>query len=100
MFGRCRDFGDSNRQTIHRLEIEAAVSELLAEAVTPMALDLALAVQKEVAARPRVRAFRGRGPPIHFRSMPRREFEPSVACRTTPQTTPRVQIRCSITSPS
>jgi DNA invertase Pin-like site-specific DNA recombinase len=50
-FGRGRSFGDPHCQTVQGVEIDAAVSKLLVDAVTPMALDLALAVQKEVAAR-------------------------------------------------
>lgn len=50
-FGRGRDFGDPACQSIVGTEIDAAVGKLLVEAVTPMALELALAVQQEIAAR-------------------------------------------------
>lgn len=50
-FGRGRDFGDPSCQNIIGTEIDAAVGKLLVDAVTPMALELALAVQQEVQAR-------------------------------------------------
>lgn len=50
-FGRGRDFGDPACQSIVGTEIDAAVGKLLVEAVTPMALELALAVQQEITAR-------------------------------------------------
>jgi DNA invertase Pin-like site-specific DNA recombinase len=49
--GRGRSFGDPSCQSIVGTEIDAAVSKLVVEAVTPMALELALAVQQEIAAR-------------------------------------------------
>ena len=50
-FGRGRGFGDPACQSIIGTEIDAAVGKLLVEAVTPMALELALAVQQEITAR-------------------------------------------------
>jgi len=50
-FGRGRGFGDPACQSIVGTEIDAAVGKLLVEVVTPMALDLALAVQQEITAR-------------------------------------------------
>lgn len=49
--GRGRLFGDPLCQSIVGTQIDAAVSNLLIETVTPMALELALAVQQEIAAR-------------------------------------------------
>ena len=50
-FGRGREFADPACQSIVGTEIDAAVGALLVEAVTPMALELALAVQQEITAR-------------------------------------------------
>ena len=50
-FGRGREFGDPACQSTMGTEIDAAVGKLLVEAVTPMALELALAVQQEITAR-------------------------------------------------
>jgi hypothetical protein len=50
-FGRGREFADPACQSIVGTEIDAAVGTLLVEAVTPMALELALAVQQEITAR-------------------------------------------------
>jgi len=50
-FGRGRGFGDPACQSIIGTEIDAAVGKLLVEAVTPMALELALALQQEITAR-------------------------------------------------
>ena len=50
-FGRGQGFGDAVCQSILGTQIDAAVGQLLVEAVTPMALDLALAVQQEITAR-------------------------------------------------
>jgi len=49
--GRGRLFGDPQCQTIVGTGIDAAVGQLLVDAITPMALELALAVQQEMAAR-------------------------------------------------
>ncbi len=49
--GRGRLFGDSHCQSIAGTAIDAAISDLLVEAVTPMALELALAVQQEISTR-------------------------------------------------
>src|SRR6266496_6769558 len=49
--GRGRLFGDPLCQSILGTGIDAAVGQLLVDAVTPMALDLALAVQQEITAR-------------------------------------------------
>ena len=49
--GRGRLFGDPVCQSVVGTEIDASVSKLLLEAVTPLALELALAVQHEIAAR-------------------------------------------------
>jgi DNA invertase Pin-like site-specific DNA recombinase len=49
--GRGRLFGDPLCQSILGTAIDAAVGTLLVEAVTPLALELALAVQQEIAAR-------------------------------------------------
>jgi DNA invertase Pin-like site-specific DNA recombinase len=49
--GRGRLFGDPLCQSVLGTQIDAAVSELLVEAVTPMALELALAVQQEISTR-------------------------------------------------
>jgi hypothetical protein len=49
--GRGRLFGDPLCQSILGTGIDAAVGKLLVEAVTPMALELALAVQQEIAGR-------------------------------------------------
>ena len=50
-WGRGRLFGDPLCQSLVGTEIDAAVGRLLVEAVTPMALELALAVQHELTAR-------------------------------------------------
>jgi hypothetical protein len=50
-FGRGRLFGDPPCQSILGGAIDAAIGTLLVEAVTPMALDLALAIQQEIATR-------------------------------------------------
>jgi hypothetical protein len=50
-WGRGRLFGDPLCQTVVGTEIDAAVGTLLVDAVTPMALELALAVQQEITAR-------------------------------------------------
>ena len=50
-FGRGQGFGDPACQSIVGTQIDAAVGQLLVETVTPMALDLALAVQQEITAR-------------------------------------------------
>jgi len=49
--GRGRLFGDPLCQSILGTQIDASVSELLVEAVTPLALELSLAVQQEISAR-------------------------------------------------
>ncbi len=49
--GRGRLFGDPLCQSILGTAIDLAVGQLLVEAVTPMALELALAVQQEIMAR-------------------------------------------------
>jgi len=46
--GRGRDFGDPACQSIVGTRIDADVGQLLVEAVTPMALELTLAVQQEL----------------------------------------------------
>jgi DNA invertase Pin-like site-specific DNA recombinase len=50
-FGRGKGLGDPVCQSIVGTQIDAAVGQLLVEAVTPMALDLALAVEQEITAR-------------------------------------------------
>ena len=50
-FGRGRLFGDASCQSLIGTEVDAAVGKLLVEAVTPMALELALAVQQEIQSR-------------------------------------------------
>ena len=50
-FGRGRSFCDPACQSILGTELDTAVGKLLVEAVTPMALDLALAVQQEITSR-------------------------------------------------
>ncbi len=50
-FGRGQGLGDPACQSIVGTHIDAAVGQLLIEAVTPMALQLALAVQEEITAR-------------------------------------------------
>jgi len=47
-FGRGRNIGDPACQSVLGTDIDAAVGKLLVEAVTPMALQLALAVQQEI----------------------------------------------------
>jgi DNA invertase Pin-like site-specific DNA recombinase len=49
--GRGRLLGDPSCQSIQGTQIDAAVSKLLVEAVTPMALEMTLAIQQEIAAR-------------------------------------------------
>jgi DNA invertase Pin-like site-specific DNA recombinase len=49
--GRTRQYRDPMCQSILGTGIDAAISKLLVETVTPMALELALAVQQEIAAR-------------------------------------------------
>ena len=49
--GRGRLFGDPHCQTIVGTGIDAVVGQLLVDAITPMALELALAVQQEMTAR-------------------------------------------------
>jgi DNA invertase Pin-like site-specific DNA recombinase len=46
--GRSCDFGDPTCQSITGTELDAAVGQLLVEAVTPMALELTLAMQQEL----------------------------------------------------
>ena len=46
--GRGKDFGDPACQSLVGTGIDAAVGQLLVDSVTPMALDLALAVQQEL----------------------------------------------------
>lgn len=58
-FGRGQGFGDPACQSIVGTQIDAAVGQLLVETVTPMALDLALAVQQEITARVEETDFRG-----------------------------------------
>ncbi len=50
-FGRGRDFRDPACQSIVGTDIDSAVGQLLVETVTPMALELALAVQAEITSR-------------------------------------------------
>jgi hypothetical protein len=50
-FGRGRGFGDPSCQSILGTEIDAVIGKLVIEAVEPMALELALAVQEEITAR-------------------------------------------------
>jgi len=50
-FGRGRGLGDPSCQSIVGVELDAAVGKLLVEAVTPLALELALAVQQEIQTR-------------------------------------------------
>ena len=50
-FGRGKLFGDPPCQSMLGTEIDAAVGTLLVESVTPMALELALAIQQEIATR-------------------------------------------------
>ena len=50
-FGRGQGFGDPACQSIVGTQLDAAVGQLLVEAVTPMALELALAMQQEITAR-------------------------------------------------
>jgi len=50
-FGRGQLFGDPRCQSIVGTEIDAAVGKLLVEAVTPAALEVALAVQQEIQSR-------------------------------------------------
>jgi len=49
--GRTRLFGDPLCQSVLGTGIDAAVGQLLVEAVTPLALELSLAVQEEISAR-------------------------------------------------
>ena len=49
--GRGRLFGDPLCQSIQGTEIDAVIGTLIVEAITPMALDLALAIQQEIASR-------------------------------------------------
>jgi DNA invertase Pin-like site-specific DNA recombinase len=46
--GRGREFGDALCQSIVGTRLDAAIGQLLVESVTPMALELSLAVQQEV----------------------------------------------------
>ena len=50
-FGRGKLFGDPSCQSMLGTEIDAAVGTLVVESITPMALDLALAIQQEIATR-------------------------------------------------
>jgi hypothetical protein len=50
-YGRGREYGDPSCQSILGIEIDAAIGKLLVGAVTPMALEMALAIQQEIAAR-------------------------------------------------
>jgi DNA invertase Pin-like site-specific DNA recombinase len=50
-YGRGREYGDPSCQSILGTEIDAAIGKLLVGAVTPMALEMALAIQQEIAAR-------------------------------------------------
>jgi hypothetical protein len=49
--GRGRDFRDPLCQSILGTGIDAAITQLLIDTVTPMALELALAVQQEITSR-------------------------------------------------
>jgi DNA invertase Pin-like site-specific DNA recombinase len=49
--GRGRNFGDPLCQSITGSDVDAAVGKLLVDAVTPMALELSLAIQQEIHAR-------------------------------------------------
>ncbi len=53
--GHGRLLGDGSCQSILGTEIDAAVSKLLVEAVTPMALEMTLAIQQEITQRERKR---------------------------------------------
>jgi len=50
-YGRGRLFGDPPCQSVLGTAIDAAIGTLLVEAVTPMALELALAIQQEISTR-------------------------------------------------
>jgi DNA invertase Pin-like site-specific DNA recombinase len=50
-FSRGKPFGDAPCQSMLGTEIDAAVATLVVESVTPMALELALAIQQEIATR-------------------------------------------------
>jgi DNA invertase Pin-like site-specific DNA recombinase len=49
--GRGRDFGDPACQSITGTEIDAAVGDLVVEAVSPKAIEMALAIQQEITKR-------------------------------------------------
>ena len=50
-FGRGQGFGDPACQSIVGADIDTAIGNLLVQSVTPMAIELALAVQQEITAR-------------------------------------------------
>jgi len=50
-FGRGRLFGAPSCQSVLGTQIDAAIGKLLVETITPMALELTLAIAKEIAAR-------------------------------------------------
>ena len=50
-FGRGRLFGDPTCQSIVGTEIDASIGKLLVEAVTPVAIELTLAIQQEIKTR-------------------------------------------------
>lgn len=71
--GRGRLFGDALCQSIMGTKIDAAVGELLVEAVTPLALELSLAVQEEISARI------GEAERLRHRQVERAQFEADCA---------------------
>lgn len=71
--GRGKLFGDSLCQSIVGTQIDVAVGKLLAEAVTPMALEITLAVQQEVERRAED-ADR-----LRFRQVERAQYEADLA---------------------
>jgi DNA invertase Pin-like site-specific DNA recombinase len=72
-YGRGREFAGPQCQSIVGIEIDAAIGRLLVEAVTPMAVELALAVEQEVQAR------RDQADRLRHRQVERAQYEVELA---------------------
>ena len=72
-WGRGQLFGDPHCQSIKGTEIDAAVGILVLESITPVALDLALAVQAEISAR------LDEADQLRYRQVQRAQYETNLA---------------------
>jgi hypothetical protein len=68
-FGRGKLFGDPPCQSMLGTEIDATIATLVVESITPMAVDLALAIQQEIATR------LGEADRLRHRQVERAEYE-------------------------